>query len=228
MPKLPDKDVERNQVRIEQAALRLFTRRGFHGTSVRDIADAAGVSLGNIYNYYPTKDALFKSLVRRYAERMGELQRKTLAPLIGSLEPEALTKLAAAVRQIVYGNPDYWRLMYIDVTEFGNRHFAHIFRGLSQNLQKLAGPGWARAQATCRHDVDPGLAFSAIYLHFFTYFLVEKLFGGKHHLGMPDDRAIEQLVRIFTAGAANGSVAKPPATTSPDAPAQGNLRRERQ
>ncbi len=51
MPKLQDRDVERNQVKIEEAALRVFTRQGFHGTSVREIADAAGVSLGNIYNY---------------------------------------------------------------------------------------------------------------------------------------------------------------------------------
>jgi len=41
---------------------------------------------------------------------------------------------------------------------------------------------------------EPALAFTAIYLQFFTYFLLEKLFGGKQHLGMPDERASAQLI----------------------------------
>jgi len=48
--------------------------------------------------------------------------------------------------------------------------------------------------------IDPALAFTAIYMQFFTYFLVEKLFGGKQHLGMPDERAIAQLIKLVTEG----------------------------
>ncbi len=201
MPKLADHDVERNQARIEDAALRVFTRQGFHGTSVRQIADEAGVSLGNIYNYFDTKDELFSRLVRRYETRMARLQHRILTPLIGSTDPRTLKRLAAAVRRTVYDNPDYWRLMYIDIVEFGNRHFAHSFREMARLLEKLAG-GYGRAEhkAMARRGVDPSLAFTAIYLQFFTYFLVEKLFGGKQHLGPSDDRAIEQLIRIFTGG----------------------------
>jgi AcrR family transcriptional regulator len=58
MPKLNDRDVERNRAKIEKAALRMFIRQGYHGTSMREIAGVSGVSLGNIYNYYPTKEAL--------------------------------------------------------------------------------------------------------------------------------------------------------------------------
>ena len=55
--------------------------------------------------------------------------------------------------------------------------------------------------------LDPSLAFAAIYLQLFTYFLVEKLFGGKQHLGMPDDRAIAQLIRMSTEGLWRGPAA---------------------
>lgn len=214
MPKLRDRDVERNQEKIEAAALRLFIRRGFYGTSVRDIAREAGVSLGNIYNYYRTKEQLFSSLVRRYGLRMGALQQKLPTPLLGQLDAPALKRLARAVRQIVYHEPDYWRLMYIDVTEFENRHFAHIFRDLSRSLLKMippesrpsrqakGGPGnRGHKRNGLRPTIDSSLAFTAIYLQFFTYFLVEKLFGGKQHLGLPDDRAISQLIEIYTRGA---------------------------
>jgi AcrR family transcriptional regulator len=196
MPKLRDRTLQKNQAAIEEIALRLFTRQGFHGTSIREIASEAGISIGNIYNYYPTKEALYVSLVRRYRDRMTRTQAR-LTPLLGRFDAESLRKLAQAARDIVYGNPDYWRLMYVDVTEFGNRHFAHSFRRLSKNLETLAG---GYSGAGLRPGIDPAFAYAAIYLQFFTYFLVEKLFGGKQHLGQPEAVAIEQLIRIFREG----------------------------
>jgi AcrR family transcriptional regulator len=199
MPKLQARHIERNQIKIEQAALRLFTRKGFHGTTVREIADEAGVSLGSIYNYYETKERLYESLVFRYESTMAEQQRALLSPLIGAIDKESLTRLAAAVKQIVFSNPDYWRLMYVDVTEFGNRHFAYSFRDLAKNLASLGGEAMQRRNGI-RPDVNRSLAYTAIYLQFFTYFLVEKLFGGKRHLGLPDEQTIQQLIRIFLEG----------------------------
>ncbi len=196
MPKLKDRVVRRNQTAIEEVALRLFIRQGFFGTSIRDIAREAGISVGNIYNYYPTKEALYVSLVKRYSAEMAKAQEK-LKPLLGRFDAEGLRELARATREIVYRNPDYWRLMYVDVTEFGNRHFATSFRRLSKNLEKLAG-GYQNGDL--RPGIHPPLAFAAIYLQFFTYFLVEKLFGGKQHLGQPEASAIEQLIRIFREG----------------------------
>jgi AcrR family transcriptional regulator len=48
---------------IAEAALKVFSRWGFHGTKMSMIAAEAGVSHGLLYNYYPSKDALFTSLV---------------------------------------------------------------------------------------------------------------------------------------------------------------------
>jgi AcrR family transcriptional regulator len=202
VPKLRLQDVERNQKKIEDAALRVFTRLGFHGTSVRDIAKEAGVSIGNLYNYYGTKEEIFKSIILRYETHMEKLRRKALGANQGLFEPAELQRMAHVIREIVYDNPDYWRLMYIDITEFGNQHFAGTFRSLAKNMKSRLG---AQLEASTKNEgwnrgVDPALAFTAIYLQMFTYFLVEKLFGGKQHLGMSDDRAIEQLIKIATEG----------------------------
>ena len=196
MPKLKDQVVRKNQEAIEDAALRLFVRQGYFGTSIRDVATEAGVSVGNIYNYYPNKEALYASLIKRYSHKVSQEQAK-LKPLLGKFDAESLRLLAQQARDIVYNNPDYWRLMYIDVTEFGNRNFAHIFKRLSANLEKLAG---GYAGKSVRPGIEPSLAYAAIYLQFFSYFLVEKLFGGKEHLGQPEGVAIEQLIKIFREG----------------------------
>ncbi len=202
MPKLRLQDVERNQKKIEDAALRVFTRQGFHGTSVRDIAKEAGASIGNLYNYYGTKEEIFKSIIERYETHMEKLRRKALGSMQGVFAPAELLRMAHVIREIVYDNPDYWRLMYIDVTEFGNQHFAGTFRSLAKNMSDRMGP--QLEQSTRAGDwnrgIDPALAFTAIYLQLFTYFLVEKLFGGKQHLGVSDDRAIAQLIKIATEG----------------------------
>ncbi len=198
MPKLTEHTVEKNQIHIEEAALRVFTRQGFHGTSVREIATEAGVSLGNIYNYYKTKEDIFVSLVERFDQKMARIMATRLAPLIGSLDEESLKQLASVVREIVTDNPDFWRLMYIDVVEFGNQHFAHIFRDFVPILRRLNPK--LKEHKTSTGGLDPAVAFAAIYLQFFTYYLVETLFGGKQHLGLPDDAAIGQLIQLFTAG----------------------------
>jgi TetR/AcrR family transcriptional regulator, acrAB operon repressor len=197
MPKLTERVLEKNQVHIEDAALRVFTRQGFHGTSVREIAAEAGVSLGNLYNYYKTKEDIFVSLLKRFDQRMARIMATRLAPLIGSLDSDNLQKLSGVVREIVRDHPDYWRLMYIDVVEFGNQHFAHIFRDLIPILRRL-NPQLSQKKVTA--GIDPTVAFAAIYLQFFTYYLVETLFGGKQHLGLSDDDAISQLIRLYTAG----------------------------
>ncbi|HEX9294125.1 MAG TPA: TetR/AcrR family transcriptional regulator, partial [Gemmatimonadales bacterium] len=49
---------------ILQAALEVFTDRGFAATKLEDVARRAGVTKGTIYLYYENKDALFKALVR--------------------------------------------------------------------------------------------------------------------------------------------------------------------
>jgi hypothetical protein len=48
--------------------------------------------------------------------------------------------------------------------------------------------------------VDPAIGFTAVYMQFFNYFLVEKLFGGDNHFGITDDAVVNSLSRIFCHG----------------------------
>lgn len=50
---------------IVAAALRLFAERGFAATKLEDVAAAAGIGKGTIYLYFPTKDDLFRAVVRQ-------------------------------------------------------------------------------------------------------------------------------------------------------------------
>ena len=69
MPKLLDKTFEKNKLKIERAALHLFTRKGFHGTTVREIAKRAGVSMGKLYIYYDKKKRSSSTWFNAWAQR---------------------------------------------------------------------------------------------------------------------------------------------------------------
>jgi len=93
-------------------------------------------------------------------------------------------------------------LMYIDVLEFQNQHFRKMFEGLSEKFRNIFASKFEEAQANgdLRLGIDPAVAFTAAYMQFFNYFLVEKLFGGNEHLGLSDEQALNSLTKIFSYG----------------------------
>ena len=64
--------VKDKKTAIMEAALKLFTERGFHGTSTAQISKEAGVATGTLFNYFPTKEDLINSL---YFDVKGQLSQ---------------------------------------------------------------------------------------------------------------------------------------------------------
>jgi len=204
MPKLPDDTIDKNKRKIERAALKLFTRQGFHGTTVREIARTAGVSIGNLYTYHETKEDIFVSLVAQMGQKMEAIRQKQILPLMASPDPESLRQLGMAIGRVVSENLDYWRLMYVDVVEFRHKHFIHSFREVAGGLRNYSRALFQKAPSPFPEGTDAGFAYTTLYLQFFTYFLTEELFGARRHLGLSDEEAVEHLVRLYTKQA-NGS-----------------------
>jgi AcrR family transcriptional regulator len=60
------------RARILQAARELFSQKGFHGTNSKEIAAAAGVSIGSFYSYFDEKGPLFLEVLRDYSAEVTE------------------------------------------------------------------------------------------------------------------------------------------------------------
>jgi AcrR family transcriptional regulator len=61
---------------IMQAALQLFSLQGFHKTTIPDIAKKLGMSVGNLYNYFSSKDVLAQEIIRYTSDVLGaEIRR---------------------------------------------------------------------------------------------------------------------------------------------------------
>ncbi len=59
--------------RILDEAARIFDERGYHATTTNDVAAAAEVSVGSLYQYFPNKDALLVALADRHLDEVRPL-----------------------------------------------------------------------------------------------------------------------------------------------------------
>ena len=73
MPRGPSKEK-----RIRQAAVRVFSRKGFYKTRAEEIAQEAGVAVGTIYNYFANKEEILLSIFQAEFEERIELFRELL------------------------------------------------------------------------------------------------------------------------------------------------------
>jgi AcrR family transcriptional regulator len=109
--------VERRRQQVVAAAAELYGRNGFHKTTVKEIAQLAGVSAGLIYSYVKTKeDVLFlvlRSVLESYA-------REIPKALEGVTDP--VQRFCAAVRaycEVVGAKPDATLLAYRETKSLG-------------------------------------------------------------------------------------------------------------
>jgi AcrR family transcriptional regulator len=79
--------------RILDAALGVFSEKGFHVATMDEVADRAGVGKGTLYRYFANKEALFNELVR---QRLEELETKARTILDG--QDDVLTMITKYVR----------------------------------------------------------------------------------------------------------------------------------
>lgn len=88
---------------VLSAGLASFAQHGFHGTSMRDIAAAAGTSLSNLYNYVPSKSALLAEVLETTA---GALQKQLAEAVALSADPgERLQLLVTAYIDFIVDQP---------------------------------------------------------------------------------------------------------------------------
>jgi AcrR family transcriptional regulator len=98
-----------SQARIIASALKLFAEHGYSATSVKMIAQDAGIAQGLLYNYFSGKEALLRAI---FAQSMADVRESfALAekPRDGTSQIEALIRAAF---QLIAQHRDFWRLSY--------------------------------------------------------------------------------------------------------------------
>ena len=102
-----EKSKLKSSIGIQNTALELFSKYGYHGTSIRMIAKEAGVSLGLMYNYYDGKEGLIQSIfdtnIKLFSSEFSELSAN------GQLDFDTLIE---GVFNTIESHKPFWRLFY--------------------------------------------------------------------------------------------------------------------
>jgi len=61
-----------------EATARVLTKEGYDGASTNRIAEVAGVSIGSLYQYFPSKEALVAAVIDRHTKEVSEVTRNAL------------------------------------------------------------------------------------------------------------------------------------------------------
>jgi AcrR family transcriptional regulator len=204
---------EASQQRIVEAAYALFLEQGYHGTSMRQIAERAGLTMGGIYNHFSGKESIWQAVF------MTKHPYQTILPLLlaapGASVADFIRTSAANIITELERHNDLLNLMFIELVEFGGVHLPEVFHSSLPHLGPLAEK-FRRLQGRLRPLPLPILARSFGGL-FFSYYITERLMPpevqpmmGAHALDAFVDIYLYGILDEPHPGAANAS-AQPPA-----------------
>jgi AcrR family transcriptional regulator len=180
---------------ILQASLHLFAERGFHGTSMRDIARAADITEGLIYHYFASKRDLFRAIIE---ERSFLPLLRTLPELADQLDLRALLiVLARGFFDVLRQNTKLIRLLLQEVQVFPEEKEAFFADAVGQSISELASILDARMSKRARSQVDPEVASRLFFNALLAFFVEQEILGGKHMLPASEHDYIEHLVDMI-------------------------------
>ena len=193
---------ERSRQVILDAALELFSHRGYGATSVQDIAAKANVSKGNVYHHFPDKETIFRNLLDTYFQLLSDPELPFNRALASGTFPENLEALGLGARSMVTDYRQYIALIYVDVVEFEAAHVRKFYEEMAFRFEHFLKAH--DMEAPLRERLAEGLSpTSAVILAtriFLNYFTVEVLFGVRDHFGEGTDAAILQISRVLRDG----------------------------
>ena len=193
---------EQSRRQILDAALGLFSRQGYRATNVREIADAAGVSTGNVYHHFADKEAIFRELLDEFWAITESRRYPMTRVLTSGRFPEDLEQLGAATRDTVRDYRAHIALIYVDVIEFDGTHirkfYAEMANRYATRLQEVGVLDDIRSRL--RAGVSPVSAMLLASRIFINYFSLEVLFGVPEPFGKDSQQIIKEIADILRNG----------------------------
>lgn len=176
------------------AAKRLFMQDGFRGISMRQIAEAVGVTKAALYYHFRDKEELFVAIVEQYLLEMSSLIDEVTASDAGTRE-----QVSELVRRILAQPPEQRSIIRLASQEIGNispqnrtRFLAMYHDRFVGRIAALLAAGMGRGDL---RPVDPSLATWTLLGMMYPYF-----HPTPPTQSLPANAVIDQLLQIYFDG----------------------------
>lgn len=187
----------RTKDRILDAALNVFSMKGYLGATTREIAGLAGVAEVTLFRNFSSKEKLFEEVVNRYS----------FLPALKGLLPElqdrpyrdALAEIARRFLAILNERRHLVRIVQGDIHH--SEKLRDIFYLFTDEMFRTLASYFGEMQARgVLRDFDAKAAARAFFGMFFSYFYREECIA-KRKIGKPDlNRVVKEFVDIFVRG----------------------------
>jgi AcrR family transcriptional regulator len=179
--------------RLIEAAMRVFARRGFRGATSARIARAAGVSEALVFKHFGSKEGLYRAIIERKIEGLGEGIFPREAAARGDDEA-VLRTMAGNLLGNMEQDPSLLRLLLFSALEgealsaiFTEVRVTKVIRFLADHLRRRMEAGALRAE-------DPELA-AVLFLGQIAHFaLCRQVFGLEAVAAIRRDAVVDQAV----------------------------------
>jgi AcrR family transcriptional regulator len=186
--------------KILETAIKLFSERGFNGTTTKEIAEEAGVNESLIFRYFTTKRDLYGAIIeKKIEEEPGievpiEMFKKTRNDWL------IFRSIALRMFDCVEKDPTFMRLLYFSALEghelsdmFFDTYVEYINMLLSDYIEQ-------RISEKAFKELNPFIASRAFMGMVINYIIVQELFGEKKRKKLEKEEVVETFVKIFFDG----------------------------
>lgn len=190
---------EERKAQIVKVATDLFAKKGFKGTTTREIAKKAGISEAVIFRHFARKEDLYDAIIDFHcSDEQGESM--LIAILKEKKGREVFSTLASILIEGHQKDPSFLRLFTYSAIEkhrlsemFVRKRALELIEYLETRIRKLIREGVFR-------QTDPALAARAFMGMVIQYSIAQEIYGLKKYFTRPNEAAVSVFVDIFFEG----------------------------
>jgi AcrR family transcriptional regulator len=176
------------------AAVKTFQERGFHATTVKDITDAAGTSVGNFYRYFESKEKIFEELVTTFhtllVEKLQVLNKYEIPPV------EVLKKLFHDYSKMFKENKEI-ALIYIEQMEGISKEYREMHVRLQEvynvEVEKIIARIFGVIKMKGQNPRITAIAWTTLFLEAFSWW-------ARTNFEMKEDEFVDSIVNFLVLG----------------------------
>lgn len=185
------------RIQLLEEATKLFAKKGFSGTTTKEIAATAGINEALIFRHFENKEALYRAVIHEYVERSrrNNWHAGIRDCMARNADAELLRALISYVIEAYRADPVMQRLILFAILE-GYHEEADRACHLPKNLQREVIAYISRRQSEGKiFQMDPAAAFQIIFGMSRSYGIAKYVYKLKE-MKLPDAHVEEEFARF--------------------------------
>jgi AcrR family transcriptional regulator len=188
---------------ILRTASALFARRGYRGTTTREIAERAGINEALLFRHFPSKEKLYWTIIEEQCGMRGRRHKIKQILEAGGSDVEVFSAIAREFLVRTARDTELTRLLWFTALEnhtlsrrFFRTFVAVYYEALAEHIRRRAREGAFR-------NVDALLSARGFFGMVVYHFLVQELFGGEKYQKFDPEAVAGTLAGIWLNGMQN-------------------------